>query len=208
LRDIPRFHLLSNRQICPVQQFPDVALAAVSGGVGVVHIREPGLDKHQLESLSAATRKALSSTRAMLIINVSTEGALELSAHGFHFPERLQPEIGQFRARSGAETVIGTSVHSLDSARNAERLGADYVVAGHVFETGSKPGSSGRGLEFIERVSRYVSIPVIAIGGITPERVRPVIDAGAYGVAIMSGILGANDPEGAASRIQEELEDR
>jgi thiazole tautomerase (transcriptional regulator TenI) len=208
LTDIPRFHLLSNREICPVEQFPQLALAAVCGGVGAVHLREPGLTYHQLEPLFDATQRALEPTGALLIVNVGAEAALKLSADGIHVPERLQNEIGRIRAGLRPNTLIGSSVHSLDAARNAERLGADYVIAGHVFETGSKPGSEGRGLDFIERVSRYVSIPVIAIGGITPERVKSVLGAGAHGVAVMSGILAADDPGGAASRIREAIEER
>ncbi len=74
-------------------------------------------------------------------------------------------------------------------------------IAGHVYETASKAGEPARGLAFVESVSSALSIPVIAIGGITPERVPEVLNAGAYGVAVLSGVLAVTDPQEAAARF-------
>lgn len=89
---------------------------------------------------------------------------------------------------------IGRSVQSLKEAVEAEEQGADYVIFGHVHETASKPGVPARGLEQLRLLASRVRIPVIAIGGVKPANVAETLEAGAAGIAVMSGILGAADP--------------
>lgn len=85
--------------------------------------------------------------------------------------------------------MIGVSVHSAEEAVMGERMGAGYVTAGHVFLTECKKGLPARGLPFLRSVCESVRIPVYAIGGITPDRVNDVLDAGAAGFCVMSGIM-------------------
>ncbi|WP_208590000.1 thiazole tautomerase TenI [Gracilibacillus suaedae] len=89
---------------------------------------------------------------------------------------------------------IGKSVHSLEEAINAEQHGANFLVYGHVFSSNSKPDIEPRGINSLADVTKQVSIPVIAIGGITKQKINQVQEAGASGVAIMSGIWDAEDP--------------
>lgn len=89
---------------------------------------------------------------------------------------------------------VGCSVHSIDEVETAQELGADYVIFGHVFPTQSKPGLVPKGLKQLELIAQHVSIPVLAIGGIKPTNIRGVIEAGAMGIAVMSGVLEAEDP--------------
>ena len=103
------------------------------------------------------------------------------------FGENNHLPLGIFSRKSGK--IVGTSVHSVEDAVKAQELGADYVLAGHVFETDCKKGLPGRGLKFIEDVVSNISIPVYAIGGITPENYKDVIKAGAKGAAIMSSAM-------------------
>lgn len=88
---------------------------------------------------------------------------------------------------------IGSSIHSFEEGKKAIQDGADYVLFGHIFDSKSKPGTPPRGLEELKRVTT-LDIPVIAIGGITPENTRKVLDAGAKGIAVMSGVLDTRDP--------------
>ena len=82
--------------------------------------------------------------------------------------------------------VFGVSIHSVYEAIEAEKLGADYLIAGHVFETDCKSGLKGRGIEFIQNVCESVSIPVIAIGGISESNINMLVDTKVFGVAVMS----------------------
>lgn len=89
---------------------------------------------------------------------------------------------------------VGCSVHSTDEALRAESMGADYVTYGHVFPTDSKPNLPPRGIEGLRQVTTSVNIPVIAIGGLTPENTDQVLQAGACGIAVLSGVLLAPNP--------------
>ena len=84
---------------------------------------------------------------------------------------------------------IGVSVHSLNEAKEAESLGASYVIAGHIFETDCKKGLEPRGLKFIEDLSSALSIPIFAIGGIDEKNSQSVIDSGAFSVCMMSNLM-------------------
>ena len=103
------------------------------------------------------------------------------------FGENNHLPLGIFSRKSGK--IVGTSVHSVGDAIKAQELGADYVLAGHVFETDCKKGLPGRGLKFVEDVAENISIPVYAIGGITSQNYKDVISAGAKGAAIMSSAM-------------------
>lgn len=84
---------------------------------------------------------------------------------------------------------IGVSIHSLEEAKEAEILGATYVVAGHIFETDCKKGLEPRGLKFVEELSSILTIPVFAIGGIDEKNSQSVIDSGAFSVCMMSSLM-------------------
>ena len=84
---------------------------------------------------------------------------------------------------------IGVSIHSLDEAKEVENLGANYVVAGHIFKTDCKKGLEPRGLKFVENLSSILTIPIFAIGGINQENSHLVINSGAFGVCMMSSLM-------------------
>ena len=84
---------------------------------------------------------------------------------------------------------IGVSIHSLEEAKEAEILGATYVVAGHIFETDCKKGLEPRGLNFIKKLSSTLTIPIFAIGGIDEKNSQSVIDSGAFLVCMMSSLM-------------------
>jgi thiazole tautomerase (transcriptional regulator TenI) len=193
---IPRLHLISDRRICSLERLPDVALAAVRGGVDAIHVRERGLPAGELLRVVREVRRSIGDEVALLV-NDRLDVALLGGANGVQLPESGLP-ARDVRGRFGSDVVIGRSVHDVAGAVRAERDGADFVVAGHVYVTGSKTGQPGRGVPFIRDVSASVGIPVIAIGGITPARVREVMAAGASGVAVISGILSSGQPEQAA----------
>lgn len=170
---------------------------AVEGGVNVVQLREKDLDHESLVLLGRLLHDAIDG-RSVLVVNSAADAAVEAGAEGVHLPE-----AAAFVRPPGL--LVGRSVHSVEGARRAEAEGADYVVAGPVFPTATHPGSPGAGVRLIEEVSRAVSLPVIAIGGITPERVPEVMGAGAAGVAVISSVLRADDAWRAAVALREAL---
>lgn len=101
---------------------------------------------------------------------------------------------------------VGCSVHSVKEAINKQKQKADYLLYGHIFSTLSKRGLAPRGIGNLQKIVKATHIPVIAIGGITPERTPSVIQAGASGVAVLSGILLADDPLEAVKRYRNKLD--
>ena len=132
-----------------------------------------------------------------VIVNGMHSEEVISQAGGIHLPEREMFHIPALK-EAYPTLSIGCSVHTLESARKAETLGADHLMYGHIFKTESKPGLEPRGLEQLAGICRGVSLPVIAIGGITYGNAARVIEAGAAGIAVLSGILLAADPIKAA----------
>lgn len=101
--------------------------------------------------------------------------------------------------------MISQSIHHVEQAMIAEAAGVDRLIYGHIYETESKPDQKPRGLTALKRLVNHVKVPIIAIGGITPERVEPILQTGAQGIAVLSGILLAKDPLKAAQAYAEAL---
>ena len=127
------------------------------------------------------------------VASICLEHGVPFIAHTYpsETADAIHMPLGCFRKVEGI--LNGTSVHSVEDAIRAESLGADYVIAGHVFDTDCKKGLPGRGLSFIRDVSSNISIPVYAIGGIDARRYNSVLKAGAKGAAIMSGLMTCQD---------------
>ena len=134
----------------------------------------------------------------------ATDVALIVGAEGVQLGERGLP-VGEVRSLVGPGCLIGRSVHDVRGALAAAQDGADYVVAGHIFATGSKPGIPGRGLEWLRSITEAAPVPTIAIGGITEGNVEAVLAAGAYGVAT-SSILAASDAGERLARMLARIE--
>jgi len=169
-----------------------------------VHLREKDLAGGTLVEAARELRRALGGG-VVLLVNERIDVALMSGADGVQLPESgASPR--DVRVLAGDRLLIGRSVHDAAGAERAAGQGADFVLAGHVFDSRSKPGLAPRGSALVREIARACPIPVIAIGGIMPERVSELLDAGAWGVAIISGILAADDPEAAARRYREALD--
>jgi thiazole tautomerase (transcriptional regulator TenI) len=163
-----------------------------AGGPRVaVHLRAPRLDGRRLYDLARGIAQLQRETGAWLVVNDRADIALTAGARGVQLTSRsMAPADAR---RSVPALFVGASVHSTDDAAEAVRAGVQWLVAGHVFDTESHPGEEGRGTAFIERLSASCTVPILAIGGIRPEHVRTLRDAGAYGVAVIRGVWHASD---------------
>lgn len=139
---------------------------------------------------------------ALLLENV---GTVFRGAHGVHLPEeRLTVEAT--RRVLSPEDLVGRSVHSVDAAREAAAQGADYLVAGTIFASQSHPDREPTGLGFLRDVCAAANLPVLAIGGVTPQNLELCLEAGAAGVAVLSPIMRATDPQAAAQAYRGALD--
>ena len=202
---------MKNSLLCYItdrRQLRSVSLAAViretvRAGVDIVQVREKDLTGRELialveEALSAAREPGMGGAR--VVVNDRVDVALAGGADGAHLAAHSMPVqvVRRFVPRA---FVIGVSCHSLAEAMAAESGGADYLVLGPVFETPSKLGyGPPLGLEKLRNVTSRIRIPVLALGGITVDRIRPCLEAGASGIA---GIRIFQDCECVQERVRE-----
>jgi thiamine-phosphate pyrophosphorylase len=196
---VPTLMLITDRTLLAGRPVEEVASLAVDGGVTAVQIREKDLDNCEQYQMTMTLRAVLQG-RALVLVNDRADVAAASGADGVHLPERCLP-VHAVRGLIGSGCILGRSVHSVEAASKAVREGADYVQVGPVFSTDSHPGQPPAGLELIRAVVEAVDVPVVAVGGIGPENVRQVIDAGADGVAVIRAVLAATDPAAAANRL-------
>lgn len=190
-------YIITNRMLVKKGTLPEVVEAAAKGGAGAIILREKDLDFHQLLPIALDVKEKIKDTKCKLIINSNIEVAREVKAHGIHCSyEYFIKESPKFPGE------IGVSIHSLEEAIEAEKMGASYILASPIFETQCKPGAEPRGIAFIKAIKEVVKIPVIALGGITLENGREVMEAGAQGLAVMSAIMAAKEPYEVACRFK------
>ena len=184
--------LVTDRHETHGRDLVDAVLAAVSGGVRLVQLRERDLPEAEVGALARRLLERLRGTGVSLLVNGHPAVALALGI-GLHMPAEAPAMV------STKPALYGRAAHDEVEVRRALADGVSYLVVGPVFPTGSKPGHPGAGLEALSRLATVAApVPVFAIGGVTPERVGSVLAAGAHGVAVRSAILGARDPARAA----------
>ncbi len=138
------------------------------------------------------------------IVRMCENSGIEVTAHSFVNTAKMlgvrsiHVPLDRLRKMSEDEKQffhqIGASCHSVEDAQEALALGADYIIAGHIFETDCKKGLAGRGLDFLHEVCTSVSLPVYAIGGINADNIRDIVRAGAEGACLMSSFMQCQDP--------------
>ena len=202
----PCLCLVTDRKLCGVDA-PDLleekVAAAVSGGVDMVQLREKDLPAGELLQLARKLR-SITAGKALLVINDRLDVALAAEADGLHLPEE-SIAVHDARRVVPSQLLVSKAVHDSAGASLAAGEGADCLVLGTIFPTSSKPGVKTGGLELIAAVTRLVEAPVLAIGGIDPSNVASVIRAGAKGIAVITAILGASDPEKAARELKHSM---
>jgi thiamine-phosphate pyrophosphorylase len=166
---------------------------ALKGGVQAVQLREKDLEIRDLLRMAYSFRELTARYRAKLFINDRVDVALAVGADGVHLGGSSMPAFAARKA-AGEGMLIGVSTHSVAEAGKAEEEGADFVTLGPVFETPSKMKyGKPLGLGPLREVSVKISIPVFAIGGIQKERVKNTLESGAFGISLISAILGSED---------------
>lgn len=156
-------------------------------------LREKDLDKNEYLNLVEKIYSICKKHKINLILHQNYDLNLDdkYMIEGLHLSYEIFKSLNK-NIREGLIKKykrIGVSIHSLEEAKEAEILGASYVVAGHIFETDCKKGLEPRGLNFIKKLSSILTIPVFAIGGIDENNSQSVIDSGAFSVCMMSSLM-------------------
>ncbi|MED4582265.1 thiamine phosphate synthase [Brevibacillus choshinensis] len=185
----PELHVITNgRQ--SLDEVLRMAEAAYAGGMDYLHIREKQRTARECMDWVYALAEVV--PKQCLVINDRVDVAAAAACRGAHLAyHSLNPS--EARKVLSREQWIGRSVHSGVEAEQAAREGVNYVLYGHIFPSGSKPGAAPRGTTELAQITAGLSIPVIGIGGITPGNVGQILAAGCAGVAVLSGITDAID---------------
>jgi len=200
-----RLTLVTDRSQTRGRDLVAVAGECLAAGLPAIQLREKDLGAAELAALCRRLLAPAQSAGATLIVNDRVDVAL---AVGVDAVQRTGTSltVDDIRRIAGTRLRIGASVHSLGDAVDAELKGADWITFGPVYDTASKRAfGPPQGLARLKTVTGRLRVPVIAIGGITPERVGEVLDAGARGVAVISGILAADSPGDATRRFLKAL---
>jgi thiamine-phosphate pyrophosphorylase len=190
------------------RSIPDLARAAFAGGADVVQVRDRGMPGGPLlrlarELLAAA---AAAGARRRVVVNDRLDVALAAKAHGVHLPAAGLPVAGA-RDLVPRTFLVGRSVHALAEAKQAEQEGASYVFFGPVFETpGKTPYGPPQGTGALRKVVETLRIPVWAIGGVNADTIARLRGIRVAGVAVISAIAAAPDPEAAARDLRQALD--
>lgn len=196
-------YLVTDPQLCHPRGLLATVQAAVQGGATMVQLRDKHASDAELIELGQALKATLSRTGVQLIVNDRLEVAAAIAADGLHIGQG-DTKSSAARARLGVKAIIGLSVERPDLARAAIREPIDYLGVGPVFATSTKTDHAQplgfTGLQAI--CAAAPKLPKVAIGGLNAECARAVIGAGAQGLAVVSAICTADDPELATRAIR------
>lgn len=205
---VPRLHVVTDDRVLSDREFEARARELLEAGDPrlALHLRGSGTTGRRLHDLATALLPAARHSGALLLVNDRVDVALAAGLDGVQLGELSLPP-GEARALLPRSALVGVSVHDVGRATRMSGEGADFLLVGTIFATPSHPGRPGAGPALVSGVARRVPTPLVAIGGVTPERVREVRRAGARGVAVLSGVWREDDPAGAAHRYLDAFED-
>lgn len=194
-------YALTDRHWLDGRRLIDVVHESLDGGVTMVQLREKTLEEEKFLE-EAKELQALCRERGVpFLVNDNVEIAREMNADGVHVGQS-DMEALDVRAILGPDKILGVSAQTVEQAVLAEKHGADYLGVGAVFPTGSKDDADDVSYDTLKAICQAVSIPVVAIGGITQQNVEKLAGSGICGVAVISAIYAAKDVKAAAADLK------
>ena len=179
---------------------------ALQGGATFIQLREKNLDQDHFMEEALELKKLCAAYHVPFVINDNVEIAAKMDADGVHVGQS-DMEAGDVRAKLGPDKIIGVSAQTVEQAVLAEKHGADYLGVGAVFTTSSKDDATEVPFETLKAICEAVSIPVIAIGGITKENVKELAGSGICGIAVISAIYGQKEIRKASEELKAATEE-
>ena len=181
-----------------------VVKESLEGGVTFLQLREKELDEEHFLEEARELQKLCREYQVPFVINDNVDIAVAINADGVHVGQS-DMEAGDVRAKLGPDKIIGVTAKTVEQAVLAQERGADYLGVGAVFHTDSKADAKEISFDTLKDICKAVSIPVIAIGGITEENVKELAGTGICGVAVISAIYAQSDIKKAAENLKNEI---
>ena len=196
-----RLCLVTDRALAGGRSVLDVALAAAQGGATMVQLREKEATTRAFVEEARALKAMLTPLGVRFLVNDRLDVALAVDADGLHVGQDDLP-VAEARRLLGPGKIVGLSITELEQARAADAAAADYLGVGPIYRQQTKDDASPPlGVAGLRAIRDLTQKPIVAIGGLTPDNSAPVIAAGADGLAVVSAIVAADDPEAAARRF-------
>jgi thiamine-phosphate pyrophosphorylase len=198
-------YLVTDRGLARGRTTLEIVQAAARGGVTVVQLREKECDTREFIEQALTLKEFLKTRGIPLIINDRVDVAQAAEADGVHLGQSDMP-LKMAKKILGDSMIIGISAESLPDAVEAEKGGADYLGVSPIYATPTKTDTAPPlGLEGLREIRQAVKIPLVGIGGLSKENCAEVIRHGADGVAVVSAIVTADDPQGAATELKQKI---
>jgi thiamine-phosphate pyrophosphorylase len=196
-------YLVTDRDLARGRTTLDIVKAAVRGGVTCVQLREKECSTLEFVQQALTIKAFLNSHGIPLIINDRLDVAQAVKADGVHLGQTDMP-LDRAKTIVGDTMIIGISAESLEDAVEAEKGGADYLGVSPIYATPTKTDTAPPlGLGGLRRIRQTVNIPLVGIGGLNSDNSADAIRSGADGVAVVSAIVAADDPETAAGKLKQ-----
>jgi thiamine-phosphate pyrophosphorylase len=192
MRQDPKLYLIADGGITDRKRLLEIVDEAISAGIRLVQYREKLRSRRETFECARLLRTLTRERGATFIVNDYLDIAMAVDADGLHIGLGDLP-LSIARKILGRDKIIGVTAHNLTEAREADKGKADYIGLGPIFETKTKETLPPVGIGIIKAVKKEVSIPIFAISGINRTNLDIVLKAGAYGAAISSAIIKAED---------------
>ena len=201
-----RLHVLTDFHFQQQYSHQQLAYYAIQGGADVIQFRQKeGAIRYKFHE-AMLTAEICKSEQTPLLINDHVDLALALKTAGVHLGKSDFP-IAEARKMLGEDAIVGATANSVNEVKQVMQLPIDYIGFGPVYSSSSKPKpASLQGIDILREVCQMTDLPVIAISGIKVDRVEEVLDAGAYGIAVMTAITTAPDPKVATEQFRHEID--
>ena len=205
-REALRLYLVTNRYQDSLESFLEKVETACRSGVTIVQLREKNLTTNQYYQLAKQVKEITDAYQVPLIIDDRLDVCLAVDAAGLHIGDDELP-VSVARKVLGPEKILGVTAKTVKRALEAEEGGADYLGTGAIFPTTTKENAPITLISTLKTICQRVTIPVVAIGGLTSENIDQLIGTGIAGVAVVRDLMQAEDIEAKTQAFLTKLDD-
>ena len=205
-REALRLYLVTNRYQDSVESFLEKVETACRSGVTIVQLREKNLTTNQYYQLAKQVKEITDAYQVPLIIDDRLDVCLAVDAAGLHIGDDELPVLVA-RKVLGPEKILGVTAKTVERALEAEESGANYLGTGAIFPTTTKENAPITLISTLKTICQRVTIPVVAIGGLTSENIDQLIGTGIAGVAVVRDLMQAEDIEAKTQAFLTKLDD-
>jgi len=193
-------YAITDRTWLKERTLPEAVEEAILGGATFIQLREKNLSYDEFLKAAMEVKTITDKYRVPFVINDNVDVAAAVGADGAHIGQSDE-EIRTAREKLGPDKIIGLSAGTVEEAVKAEQNGADYLGVGSIFNTSTKLDARTVSIETLKKICESVSIPVIAIGGISEDNIHELAGTGIVGISVISAIFAQDDIKDAASRL-------